>query len=411
MSESPGPTLIQLVDLELLIQTCRNLNSNGHLIFLEHDQERKKSILVINEGVILGRVHGCLKAVKRVLGNDIGMMEEKKLEKILSKSLGESMEPSLAKKYFLFTQFCTEISPKSLISVPDRMEDVKHYLFPSLNNADRPSLNEAEGDSYTKWLTWCLKCRKSHHFFTPRFLHTLIIQLAKCDKDIISTKFTAWRNGILLVSGKRTRSVIEVTEQTTRVYLSMQCREGYESHLVKQRSMLISLIKSLALKVCPHVKAKESFLLPQSTYPPSDETVIAITDLAKSAVADDPAVVYEVDKTRVPREMAVEEILLFDSFHSVENDTLKNIFSRCHLSQTVPLGIIEDVVSSVECCRELAKRISKASQKASSGITYSQLYEELAQFTVYTDGSLYVSIQIIILCSYGHHSTTSSYKA
>ena len=128
-----------------------------------------------------------------------------------------------------------------------------------------------------------------------------------------------------------------------------------------------------------------------SPYPPSDKTEIAITDLAKSAVAGDPAVLYQSDKTIVPQEMAVEKLLLFDSFHAVENDTLKDIFSRCHSSQIVRFNIVEEVLCSVECCRELARRFSKALQQASSGITYSQLYEELAQLTVFADGNLYVS--------------------
>ena len=108
--KSPGPTLVQLVELKLLLQTCSCLNSSGHLLFFKHDKSIKKSVLVLDEEEILSKIHACLKTIKSELDNDIGMLEEKKLEAILSSSMKNLLPPDIAIKYLLFAQFCTEVT-------------------------------------------------------------------------------------------------------------------------------------------------------------------------------------------------------------------------------------------------------------------------------------------------------------
>lgn len=232
--ETPGQTLVQLTDLKLLIQTCNNLSSNGHVLFFLHDIKEEKSVLVLDEKVILSEVHACLTIIKEDLGNEIGMLEENQLKEILFKSLNcSTIEPDLAIKYLVFTQFCTEVTPDKLISVPGEMKRVKHYFFPNLVLASRPSvLFSAQEDAYTRTClyTWCLKCTTVHQFFTPRFLHTLFIQLTKCEEDAANTEYNIWKNGISFSHNNGCRYIIEVMDQTTRVFFSIQCIEGCESH-------------------------------------------------------------------------------------------------------------------------------------------------------------------------------------
>ncbi len=74
---------------------------------------------------------------------------------------------------------------------------------------------------------------------------SIFIQLVKCENDSAHAQCIIWKNGILLVHSNLTRCVIEVTDQTTRLYITLQCEKGHKIYLVKQRSFLISLIKSL----------------------------------------------------------------------------------------------------------------------------------------------------------------------
>lgn len=42
------------------------------------------------------------------------------------------MSSELANKYFVFAQFCTELSADKLISPPGEIERTKQYFFPNL---------------------------------------------------------------------------------------------------------------------------------------------------------------------------------------------------------------------------------------------------------------------------------------
>lgn len=171
--KSPVPTLVQLADPKLLIETRRNLCHNGNLIFLPHDQIPAKSLLILNEGAILLQVHACLTKIKMKLANKIGMLTEKELKSILCSSLQEVMEPELAIKYLILTQFCTEVTTSHLISTRDQIHGETHYFFPNLVMATRPAKLWSDGtQKYTQLYTWCLKCTAN---YTPMQVHPHLI--------------------------------------------------------------------------------------------------------------------------------------------------------------------------------------------------------------------------------------------
>ena len=334
--KSPTPTLIQLVDMRQLLTVCKTLSSNGHLLFLSHDHDDTNSLLVLDETTILAKVHACLADIKQTLTNKIGMLEEEQLKQTLASSLGDLIEPELAIKYLLFTQFCTQVSTDQLIANTDRITGVSHYFFSNLVRASKPpKLWSAGQQSYTHLYTWCLKCSDSHQFFTPRFLHALFIQLVKCEQDTENIKYIIWKDGILLVHNNGTRSMIEVSDQTTRVYLVIQCIRGFESHLVSQRSKYISLAKSLSAVVCPKVKLEEFVLLPSETFLAEADVKIPVSDVARSLVNSHSSVSYEQGADEVLQHVLITDLLHFDSFHALNSSTLRDVFSNRHLNDTV----------------------------------------------------------------------------
>ena len=382
----------ELLDESLLVQTCKLLSSNGHLLFMCHeDNILEKSLLVLNKRVILQKVHACLRDIKTSLPNEFGIVEENKLREILSKSLENVMEPEQAIKYLIFTQFCTEIASDQLISPPDGEKIVTYYFFPNLALASRPGDLLPLGDlKYTHLYTWCLKCSHARQFFTPRYLHTLFIQLIKGEKSVQNKlEYKIWNKGILIVHNNCTRSIIEVTDQTTRVYLALQCVEGYELQLVKQRSQLVTLIKSLVLKTCPNVEVKEFLLLSQSNYPPEKTAKISMAKVACSVIESDGSVVY--DDGDVLKQELVINLLFFDPFHIIKDKLLRHIFAH-HLSDNVvPLATVTRIHSAAETCRELQEWFEDEAGQCRRDMTYSQLYRELIKYSIFTDGNLFVS--------------------
>ena len=392
-SLTPGSSLAEFVDSDLLLETCRSLSYNGHLLLLPHDDDAKESLLILNNEFILSKVHACLAIIKKSLTNAIGMLEESQLKQGLSVMLKESIKSNLTIKYLIFAQFCTEVSSNQLISVPANNRGISHYFFPNLVQASRPAdlLSPGKDNLYT----WCLKCSDSHHFFTPRYLHTLFIQLVKCQNDTVNVKFTIWRNGILVVHGNGTRSIIEVTDQSTQLCLTMQCMKGCESHLVKQRSILITLIRALLVKVCPNVNPDEYFLTPHQVYPPICTAKVTVGEVACAVLHSDRTIPFESDKGATAQLVLFEDLLYFDSFHAIEDEMLRDLYLHRTSNSLVPFATLTSVHRSLNVCQELAKRLEDESGLVKRDLTYSQLYQEILQFTIFTGGNLYVSLSLI----------------
>ena len=392
-SLAPGSSLVQLIDSDLLLETCKTLSSNGHLLLLPHDDDAKESMLILDNEFILSKVHVCLALVKKRLTNEIGMLDESQLKQVFSELFEESMESDLAIKYFIFAQFCTEVSSDQLISVPASISGISHYFFPNLVQASRPVNLVPPGKN--NLYTWCLKCSDFHHFFTPRYLHTLFIQLVKCQNDTVNVKFTIWRNGILLVHGNGTRSIIEVTDQSTQLYLTMQCMKGCESHLVKQRSTLITLIRALLVKVCPNVNPDEYLHAPHQVYPPIRTAKVTIGEVACAVLHSDRTIPFELDKGVTAQQVLFEDLLYFDSFHAMEDEKLQGILLQKTSNNLVSLAAMTSIHRSLNMCQELAKRLEDESGQVKRDMTYSQLYGEILQYTIFTVENLYVSQSIL----------------
>ena len=371
---------VHLEDQSVLIQTCKKLSSNGHLLFLPHHENLENSLLVLDNKIILDKVHACLTDIKKALSNALGIVEKNQLIAILSVSLKDVMEPEHAIKYLILTQFCTEVTAEQLNCLSDSKA---FYFFPNLVSASKPDDLLPAGDlKYTHLYTWCLKCSNARQFFTPRYLHTLFIQLIKYETSEVSSDCQVWKNGILLVHSNGTRSIIEVTDQTTRVYLTIQCIEGCESQLVKQRSHLISFIKHFTKKTCPSVKVEESLLLPQVSYSPESSTQVQVSRVAHSIVNG-----YHY----TPQHVCVDDLLFFDSFQAIRYQTLRKIFTHHLTDNVVPLTTVTGIHSAVETCRELQEWFEDEAGQCRRDMTYSQLYRELIKYSIFTDGNLYVN--------------------
>ena len=392
----PQSGLTPFVDQALLLKVCKMLSSNGHLLLLPHNENELESVLILDKNVILSRVHACLQA-KKVLTNKIGMFEEKQLKTFLHDLLADMMEPDLAIKYLIFAQFCTEITTEQLVSVPENFTGENHYFFPNLVSMSRPADLVPPGDShYTSFYTWGIKCTSLHHFFTPRFLHSLFVQLAKCERDNVYAKFTIWKNGILLVHSNGTRSIIEVTNQTTRLYLAMQCVNGCESLLVKQRSKLIYLIKSLLDAICPNIKHMEYLLHPDTPCPFDGGKELPLADVAQSIVHGYPTVLVDYEGGMTPQHVSIKDLLHFDPFHAIEDLILEDIFRYRLTTNVVSSSTLNAVHSSIKGdCEHLVKLLASTRQ-----ITCKQLYEELIQYSIFTDGNLYVSLFLMYACMF-----------
>ena len=121
-SLTPGSPLVQFVDSELLLETCKTLSSNGHLLLLPHDDDIKESLLILDDEFILSKVHACLAIIKKRLTNEIGILEESQLclsclwsrwSLILPSSILSLLSSAL--KYPLISSFLCQLTSLELL--------------------------------------------------------------------------------------------------------------------------------------------------------------------------------------------------------------------------------------------------------------------------------------------------------
>ena len=373
-----------------LIEMCISLNNSGHILYLPDEQNPVNSIVVFDEDSLLTEVHGCLKDIKKVLNNDSGILNEKELTGITSSLHANKCYGVSVQKYLLLAQFCTAITSKQLIMPPESLELGTHYFFPNLVLNSRPKdLSKTEQCGFSAFYTWSLKCSNARHFFTPRYIHTMFIQIVKCEPDTGDAKYVIWKNGILLVHNSGTRSIIEVTDQTTRVYLSMQCVKGFELELVKQRSKLVHLLKSLAHKVCPMVELSEVLLLPHTCYPPEKMPEMSIKEIACSFINHHPFVVVSDPSEATPtalQHVKLSDLIFFDSLHALDRTCLVEVFAKKDLNRLVSSTSLARVCESISSNGELQAKLEGMHK-----LSYSQLYAELRQYSLFPERNIFVS--------------------
>ena len=389
------PSLSLLRDQSLLIIACEALSSNGHLLFLPHE-EATRSVIILEEAFILSKVHALLSDIKTSLAkfkDETGILSEEYLTYIILNSLKHEMEPEVTMKYLIFSQFCTKITSHQLLSYYKTEDTRTYYFFPNLTSRPRPAdLLSSSEQNYTQMYTWCVKCSMKGQFFTPKFTHTLFIQLVQNDFNRQSTQFTVWKSGILLVHSSGTRSIIEVTDDSTQLDFITRSQIGHDLAIVEQRSSIISLIKSLLRKVCPSIEVTEFLPYPQDSYPNMEHTSeIPLSHVASSVTNDHDFVVAQ---DTVKSHVALSRLLFFESFRKMKIHIIRDIFTHQNSKQPVSPSTQTAVAEALkkQDCKELPGNLQEIAHNRQLAISYNQLYTELHKYTIFPEGNLCVSV-------------------
>ena len=194
-------------------------------------------------------------------------------------------------------------------------------FFPGLVNSGQPSGGMwLRDESFVFYSGWCLESAKSHKFFTPRFLQTLILRLAfgfavsrrRSNGTVTSTstlalfsrECTIWKNGLRWLNLDGVETFVELVEDGRALLLLMRAKMGSELRGVNLRSALIRKILDTKEECCPGVPTEEYLIHPKhlkerESYPIitgrlCDLTRYDITIVAKAIVGE---------KRRRPREL------------------------------------------------------------------------------------------------------------
>ena len=387
--KAQNSNLTELCNGDQLMKTCQLLHLNGCLLFFPDECCFMESFLILNEDLILDNLHSSLKNIKEAIKNNIGMIEENELKTIYQSST-IPMDPNASIKYLIFAQFCTLVSSESLVP-SNNLSGIKknYYFFPNLVKQERPFDALIKERKYTESYTWVLKCNGSNQFFTPRCIHNLFIVLSRRQHNHTNLKIDIWKNGILLVNGQFVRSVIEFTDQTRRINLEMQCKKEHKLDLVKERSELTAIIKSLVRKLCPSFTFSESFLYTKR-YPLCHDTEIPICDILSSIRRGDSGVTGQ-DKDNKIDTISLKALLYSDSFHSLRKSTFFHMIVNSHFSnQKVSFNILENIKTQLKDNDQVVENLNKSLENRME-ITFGELVHVLLQYSIVTEDCVQVS--------------------
>ena len=377
--ELPGPSLVRLTEKKLLIGTCKGLSSLGHILYFPHEINSDKSLLVINEEVILRHVHASIQHIKEGIINDVGMLEKSELKRILIRKI--PMDSDMAIKYLIYAQFCTLVSIDLIRQ--SSYKNKNFYFFPNLVQNETP-VNLFKKDEYTNIYTWMQQCNDCN-FFTPRCMHNLFIHLLQGEKSDKGAQYDIWKNGILMVSNSTVRSVIEFMNQTTCIKLQMQCHKSYLHELAKERSKLLGVIRSVVAKSCPNFKTTE-FVLHLQSDPINNSIVIPVRKIAQSVNEYNAGVIISSGKGRSKNISCplVQDILGFDSIQALEKSERQLIFDGRSSD-----GIISPDI--FDCMKGKFPMMNVTIE-----MTYNELYQEIIKYSIFSCESFQVSLANLI---------------
>ena len=385
--ESPNANMRMLYDTNILNSTCEYLHKFHRILYFQHDNVFiEKSVIILDEDLLLKMINTYL-IVSLEKFKD-GVVEESQLKNSICEIFSPKMfDTELAVKYLLFSNFCSEITYDKLSAIKQLKADSKYYVFPELISKDisRPDdcyLWGVSGEETMVKSVWCLRC-ENNNFFTPELLHALFVKVINREKDV--DNLTLWGNGIALVHGNETRSLIEVTDLTTKIYVVIQCREDCKLQLIKQRSVFCTMIKSLVKIICCDVKYSEFILyMDQNVYPPKNFKEISISKIADTFVRDVKSVVLHDNSV-----VKVSKFLHKDFFKDAKIKDSFQIFQNRTSDKNVPKDMR---------CR--VYHIFKDQFQTDLGdrpISYKDLYSRAIKFSLFTDSSIFVSYQLTLI--------------
>ena len=380
--ENPNANMRMLYDINILNSTCEYLHKLHGILYFQHDNVFiEKSVIILDEDLLLKLINNYLMASLEKFKD--GVVEESQLKNSICELFSPKMfDTELAVKYLHFSSFCSEITYNKLSAIKQLKADSKYYVFPELISKDisRPdNLWDVSGEETMLWSVWCLQSEKNK-FFTPELLHALFIKVINRDKDV--DNLTLWSNGIALLHGNGTRSLIEVTDLTTKIYVVIQCKENCKLQLVKQRSVFCTMIKSLVKTTCCDVKYSESILyMDQNVYPPKNFKEISISKIADALVKDVESVVLHDNSV-----VYVSKFLYKDFFKEAKIQVSFQLFQNRTSDTTIPEGMQSRLYN-----------LFKDQFQTDFGdrpLSYKDLYNRAITFSLFTDSSIFVSCQL-----------------
>ena len=339
-----------------LSQYLTMLSDKGQFLFLRNDGKVEDSWVVINKMVLLAEINGTIFAPDNFkqhhkIANSTGVVPFSKIRQVFSKQ-----DPDMVVAFLQHLEFCQEISEAGVSLITSQhfrcscgpME--RFFFFPALVSEEKPSgpCNAIDTPSYR--CGWTLQCSQPHQFFTPQFLHVLLLRLAFSfalapndthevqNSPVLKRRCFVWRNGIHWLSRVGVETTVEETKQNSTFTITMQCISGQEMECTRYHSQVVKCILDVKEELCPTVEVRESLVcLDDPTTGDTDlQHTFSIVEVAEAIAEDKPFIVNQPGGKMV----RIDDLLYFEPYAYVSEECL---FTESNLNKVVSEEFLDGV--------------------------------------------------------------------
>ena len=341
-----------------ILQLCDELNQRGNILFLKGAQGSENSWIILEREALLSRVTGTVFAPENFkqhcdLATSTGVVPLSKIQAHFP-----DLDTDMITQFLCHLEFCHVIADSEILQLLHTESAAapfdpteKFFFFPGLVRIEAPSGVWENSPDFDHFCSWMLQCSKPGQFFTPRFLHVLLLRLAFSlalaqDQHTASTKVPTlqrkckvWKNGICWGDKRGVEALVEVKENKSVVAM-FRCLKGSEVECACVQSIVIGKMQQIRKTFCPKVTVSEYLLYhcDSKQYPPKPLFKLALVnveDIAAAVRKHEPCIVDETGKP-----ISLSEILGFEPYTSPGVSILQHLFGN----QTVS-GVLQQLFS------------------------------------------------------------------
>ena len=349
-------------EIDSLCSLCYQLSDRNLVIFCRSTPVLEESWIIVDQAALLSRVNGTLFAGQdfrtyRELATSTGIIP---LSKITLEF--KDLDSSMITQYLTHLHFCTELNQETLkLFQPSTSfsPTERYFLFPSLVRELVPADVWAPEEKYIQHSGWEIECSNPDQFFTPRFLHILLLRIAfrfalshtpDTDHLAIHRSCSIWKNGIRWESDDLVSGLVEVSNHSRKVAILVRCQEAGKKNLLPLLSSIMREVLETKEEVCHNVTITD-YILPSevaASFPIqaiSRKFAVNGSRLTDAIALSKPGVLNVSDSAVV-----MTSILLFDPYATLNqklvNERLcEDDTEHCH---QIPCDNIDNIIGNIK---------------------------------------------------------------
>ena len=349
-------------EIDSLCLLCDQLSERNLVLFFRSTQALEDSWIIVDQATLLSRVNGTLFAGQdfrtyRELATSTGVVP---LSKITLEF--KDLDSSMITQYLTHLHFCTELNQETLkLFQPSTSfsSTEKYFLFPSLVRELVPADVWAPEEKYIQHSGWEIECSNPEQFFTPRFLHLLLLRIAfrfalshtpDTDHLAIHRSCSIWKNGISWESDDLVSGLVEVSNHSRKVTILVRCQEKSKKNLLPLLSSVMREVLETKEEVCHNIAITDYiFPLERATSFPiqvgAANSAVTGSRLIDAIVLIKPGVVNVSNKS-----VEMTDLLLNDTYTMLDRKILnKGVCDEdAEHGQLIPRDIIDSIIGNIQ---------------------------------------------------------------